>query len=165
MKAKLSEVSDWMFAIEGKAYGAFTVNLLRSRMSPSERIDHDNAWQLDFGNPNSIRLVYFEEKKGFLSKLFGSNDEKEKEAMVEHPMSINMRESLLDELQESDELLTTTDDLGWTPLHREALAGNATSVSILIDHGADKNLTTHNGETPLDLAKKLNWDHVIEILL
>ena len=66
---------------------------------------------------------------------------------------------------ESNATLTTTDDLGWPSLHREVLAGNATSVSILIDHGADKNLTTHNGETPLGLAKKLNWKHVIEILL
>ncbi len=48
------EISDWMYSIAGKVYGAFTVNLLRSRMTENELKQHDDAWGLDFGDPNQI---------------------------------------------------------------------------------------------------------------
>ncbi len=38
-----SQVSDWLFVEDGKARGAYTVKLLRSRMSPAERQEHDAA--------------------------------------------------------------------------------------------------------------------------
>lgn len=168
VKAKLTDVSDWMFAIEGRVYGGFTINLLRSRMSRAELNSHDQAWGLNFGNPNQIDLVYVKMKKGILAKIIGSDGHvdsaEEQQALIEHPMSSNMAQSLIDELKKSDDLIHSIDENGWTTLHEEALAGNATSVKILLDHGADRNLKNKRGETPLDLAKVLNWKNVIEAL-
>lgn len=164
VKAKLADLSDWMFAIDGKSYGGFTVNLLRSRMDTAERREHDKSWQLDFGPPDKIDLVYCAQNKGFLSKWFGLNTQLEEQALIEHPMSVNMKQSLIDELKESDELLSTVDDLGCSSLHKEALAGNATSVGLLLEHGANRMSVNNKGETPLDLAKCLGWEHVIDLL-
>jgi uncharacterized protein YegJ (DUF2314 family) len=52
-----------MFAITGKVYGAFTVHVLRSQMPPGERKAHDDAWGLDFGDSDTIELVYQGPKK------------------------------------------------------------------------------------------------------
>lgn len=51
------DLTDWMYAFKGRVYGANTVNLMRSRMSKSERKQHDNAWGLDFGDPESIEVL------------------------------------------------------------------------------------------------------------
>lgn len=165
----LSEITDWMFAIQGKVYGAYTVNLLRSRMSNRERKEHDQAWGLDFGDPEEIEVVYVEpeQKSGFLglfSKKSVTDPEKQRRAKIEHPMSINMGESLKESLRESKETLHATDEDGWTMLHRDALAGNATIVKILLKHGADKNLKTPDGDTALDLARIFGWKNVIKLL-
>lgn len=165
----LSEITDWMFAIQGKVYGAYTVNLLRSRMSTRERKEHDQAWGLDFGDPEEIEVVYVEpeQKSGFLG-LFGKKSvidpEEQRRAMIEHPMSVNMGKSLVETLKESDEMLHTQDEEGWTMLHRDALAGNATIVKVLLKHGADRKLKNHEGDTPLDLAKIFGWKKVISLL-
>lgn len=152
VKVALSDVSDWMFGTSNKVYGGFTVNLLRSRMSAKEMKSHDQAWGLNFGDPNCIDLV----------RVNSYTDEAN--ALVEHHMSINMGESLVEALNESDELVKSTDEDGWTMLHREALAGNATMVEILLDHGADKKSKNKYGLTPLELAKIFNWKKVIELL-
>jgi len=60
---KLEDIGDWMFSIQGKVYGGFSVNLMRSRMSPKELGEHDSAWGLDFGDPSDIQLEYRSEKK------------------------------------------------------------------------------------------------------
>lgn len=44
----LEQISDWMFAIEGKTYGGFSVQAMRKAMSQSERAKHDEAWGLNF---------------------------------------------------------------------------------------------------------------------
>ncbi|WP_415326500.1 hypothetical protein [Chryseobacterium sp. MMS23-Vi53] len=47
-----------------------------------------------------------------------------------------------------------------TLLHRETIAGNLTSVEVIlksgVDSGVNKNLKTNNGKTALDFAKQLN---------
>jgi uncharacterized protein YegJ (DUF2314 family) len=53
----LDRIGDWMYSFEDKAYGAFTVNVLRSRMDRVERTGHDRAWGLDFGDPQQPRFV------------------------------------------------------------------------------------------------------------
>jgi len=53
-----SYLYDWMMTRSGKAYGGYTVNLMRSRMSDSERAAHDQAWGLDFGDPSEIRIDF-----------------------------------------------------------------------------------------------------------
>ncbi len=163
----LQRIADWMYVIQGKAYGGYTVNLMRSRMSRKERAEHDSAWGLDFGDPTQIRLVpdkwSGEKPKGLLSRLFGG-----KPAPVdpdqEHPMAVNMGSSLEEFVKKDPSNATTTDDNGLTMLHQLALAGTAIGVQILLEHGADPNAKTNNGMTPLALAKVLGWKDVAEVL-
>jgi uncharacterized protein YegJ (DUF2314 family) len=144
----LDLIGDWMYAISGRVYGAFTVNLIRSRMDEAERAQHDEAWGLDFGDPEAIKLV---------------PDEYDLDA--EHPMSVNMGDSMAQFLQEDPSQAQVSDDLGWTMLHSQALAGNLTSVRVLLEHGAKVNAPTHDGRTPLALARSLDWGDVAELLI
>jgi uncharacterized protein YegJ (DUF2314 family) len=43
---KEAEISDWMFAHDGVLVGGFTIRLLRSRMSPTERAQMDKEMQI-----------------------------------------------------------------------------------------------------------------------
>ncbi|MEK6832593.1 MAG: ankyrin repeat domain-containing protein [Nanoarchaeota archaeon] len=45
---------------------------------------------------------------------------------------------------------------GYTPLHIAASHGHKDAVAMLLLAGANVNIKTYNGETPLDLAVKLN---------
>lgn len=144
------QISDWLFASQGKTYGAFTIHAMRSEMSEDEREQHDEAWGLDFGDYDDILVV---------------SDQKEKpENLIEHPMSKNMRESLIDFVKNNPEELSAKDELGYTFLHREAIAGNQTSIEVLLESGADVKAETLNGKTALDFAKQLNWEHLIPLL-
>ena len=58
ISAKIGEMSDWLFAIGGRAYGGFSVQAMRSRMQKDELVEHDAAWGLDFGDYNDILVVY-----------------------------------------------------------------------------------------------------------
>ncbi|MCI0359197.1 MAG: DUF2314 domain-containing protein [Planctomycetaceae bacterium] len=44
----LERLSDWLYVVDGKAYGAFTVRLLRSRMSDEEKQEHDSHYPFEF---------------------------------------------------------------------------------------------------------------------
>jgi uncharacterized protein YegJ (DUF2314 family) len=44
----LERLSDWLYVVNGKAHGAFTVKLLRSRMSAKERKEHDSHYPFTF---------------------------------------------------------------------------------------------------------------------
>ena len=44
----LSRISDWLYIEDGLANGAYTVQLLRSRMSDAERRDHDSHYPFKF---------------------------------------------------------------------------------------------------------------------
>ncbi len=145
----VNQISDWLFASQGKTYGAFTIHAMRSEMSEDERNEHDDAWGLDFGDYNDILVV---------------SDQNEKpENLVEHPMSKNMKESLIDFVKNNPEELTSQDELGYTFLHRETIAGNSTSVEVLLESGADKNAKNHLGKTALDYAAELKWNHLIPL--
>ena len=163
----LSQISDWLFAISDhspkkglsklfsstpkpKTYGGFTIQVLRSEMTKQERKKHDNAWGLDFGDCDEVLLVYEQEENP--------------ENLIEHPMSRNMREKFIDSLKEQPEEITSADEDGYTLLHRETIAGNLTSVEVLLSLGADKNAKTNQGDTALDFARKMNWEHIIPVL-
>lgn len=169
----IDRISDWMYAIDGRVYGAYTVNLLRSQMSRGERAEHDAAWGLDFGDPNEIEVVPPEwlgkkPKPGFLMRLFGTGDDYTPLLdleTAEHPMAVNMADSLEEYLRQDPMNVYATDDNGWTMLHRQALAGTAIGVSILLDHGADPNARTSDGMTAMELARTLGWKRVIEVLV
>ncbi|MDQ0780855.1 DUF2314 domain-containing protein [Chryseobacterium sp. W4I1] len=166
----LNEISDWLFAITPtvkaptdlakllipeeeplpRTYGGFTIHKMRADMSEDERKEHDEAWQLDFGDFNEILVV---------------NDQKEKpENLVEHPMSKNMEEEFVKFLQEYPNEIIHADENGLTLLHKETIAGNLTSVKVILAAGADKNIKSNKGKTALDYAKQLKWEHIIPVL-
>lgn len=142
VRIPLDRISDWMYVMSGIAYGAFTVNLLRSRMNPEERREHDLAWGLDFGDPGTARM----------------------DADDPHPMSETMASSLRETLATDPSLLSVKGHNGWTLLHQEASAGSAATVRVLLDAGADPGAVADNGMTPLQLANVLGWESVAGLL-
>ena len=54
-KVALKLVEDWMYVLDGRAYGAYTVNLHRAKMAPAERNRHDIQWGYDFGDPLNVQ--------------------------------------------------------------------------------------------------------------
>jgi uncharacterized protein YegJ (DUF2314 family) len=157
----LSQISDWMYAIGREVFGAYTVNLLRSRMERRELEGHDRAWGLNFGDPKNIRVIPEPNKGGGLLKTwFG----KKPVNTQEHPMSEAMAVSLKEQLAKDGSLVYVKNDKGWTFLHQEALAGSAPTVKVLIDAGADPQALTDHGMTPLQLARTLGWDNVVALL-
>lgn len=171
----VSELSDWLFAIGGHAYGGHTVNLMRSRMTDSERKNHDKAWGLDFGAPQSIRLVYDPNlqipKPGFLKSLFSkkpahteTDRARDQVSFDEHPMSAVMQTPLRQMLAENPAMVHEKDERGWTMLHHEALAGSAATVQVLLEVGADKTALTPHGMTACQLANTLDWQRVVAML-
>ena len=161
VKIRPTQVNDWMYSINDKVYGGYTVNLMRSRMGRKERAQHDSAWGLDFGDPDDIPIVpteYVNEKAksgGFFSRFNKDSTPTPTVAEVgakEHPMAMNMKSSFENFLKEDPTAVKTTDDRGFTMLHQLALAGATGCVELLLKHGADVNARAKNGSTPLQLA-------------
>ena len=146
----LDQISDWLFSIEGNTCGGFTIHAMRSMMEPEEREEHDAAWGLNFGDFNDVLVV--------------KNQKENPENLIEHPMSRNMKEKLVEFLQQHPGEIKGQDDTGYTLLHRETIAGNLSSVEVLLQMGADKHAQTSNGKTALDFAKQLHWEHLIPAL-
>jgi hypothetical protein len=146
VRLPLERVSDWMYVMGGEVYGAFTVQLLRSRMGRKERAEHDAAWGLNFGDPAEVRVV---EDPADLER--------------DHPMSVNMAADLHETIA-GDPSFMSADEQGWTILHHLALAGSTTGVKVLLKAGADPNLRTADGRTAADLAESLGWDEVVKLL-
>jgi uncharacterized protein len=163
VEVPFDKISDWMYSFDGKVYGAYTVNLLRSRMKTRERREHDEAWGLDFGDPDDIQVVMPPEPaKGFFKNLFGKKPEADPDA--EHPMCVNMAPTLLQELRKNPKLLKEKDDNGLTMLHREALAGNLLVVKVLLDAGADPAVKTKDGRTARQMASAMGWKNIVQLL-
>ena len=139
-----------MFAVGGRAYGGFSVQAMRSRMQKGELKEHDKAWGLDFGDFNDILVVY-EQKE-------------HPENLTEHPMCKNVREKFEQYVKENPSILTDVDELGFTQLHHEALAGNLALVNVLLANGTDKNVRTKSGKTAADLAENLGWKDIVKAL-
>ena len=53
--------------------------------------------------------------------------------------------------------LSWVDFTGQTPFLRAALAGDTTVMRLLLEHGADPNIATFEGTTPLMAAAGVNW--------
>ncbi|NEO87189.1 MAG: DUF2314 domain-containing protein [Spirulina sp. SIO3F2] len=152
------DMSDWMYAINGQVYGAYTVNVMRSQMTPSELAQHDAAWGLEFGDPTVIQVTSATQVR------LQDNAVLDDVAEPEHPMSENMTEQIKQALAENPTMATTVDESGWSLLHREALAGNLTPVRILLQYGADPTAPNVKGESTIDLAQKMNWPRIVRVL-
>lgn len=168
VNVSLNQISDWLFATytsqkskigssklytstpKPTTYGGFTIQAMRSEMTNQEREEHDNAWGLDFGDFNEILIVMGQKENP--------------ENLIEHPMSKNMRDKLIEFLDVYPNEINNRDEDGLTLLHKEAIAGNLTSVEVLLSYGADKNIKSNQGENALDFAKKMNWEHIIKVL-
>lgn len=161
VRLRRDEITDWMYAIRGDVYGAYTVNLMRSRMGSRERQDHDAAWGLNFGNPAKIRVAQESKPSGGLLKAWFGKPET---GIGEHPMSEAMTPSFKSQLASDPSLVHAKDDRGWTLLHQEALAGSAGPVKVLLEAGADPNALTNDGKTPRQLAESLGWENVVALL-
>ena len=171
-----SRVVDWMYVIAtGAVCGGFTIDLIRSRMGPRERKQHDDAWGMEFGEVGIVDVVPREflgedgpKKKGIFSMFSKPAPLVPQDyvalAALEHPMSVNMRDSLDKALQENPEFLTEPDERGFTFLHQLALAGSLDGVDVCIKHGAKVKQPAKNGMTPLMLAKCLGWTKVMDRL-
>ena len=167
------QLCDWLYVIGDDVFGGFTIDAIRSQMSSGERKQHDAAWGFDFGTPGVVDLVphdFIGERKpsaGFFSKLFGGKPKQQdfgKVAQVEHPMSVNMRQSLEDSLSQNPGMLHEADPKGFTFLHQLALAGSYDGVDVCLNHGAKPKQAAHNGMTPLMLATTLGWNRVVQRL-
>jgi uncharacterized protein YegJ (DUF2314 family) len=147
VRLTFEEVEDWMYVVEGKAYGAWSVQTLRARMEVDERARHDELWGLDFGAPESVRLAEWD-RDG-----------------TEHPMSESMARGLGDAVDRNREaFLSSADEAGLTTLHSLALAGSEACVRTLLSKGADRSQRTKAGKTALDLAATMGWPRVIDLL-
>ena len=173
----LSRLSDWLLVVgQGEVYGGFTIQVMRARMDPNERAAHDQAWGLDFGDPNDIALGFPlkspEPPKagGVLKRLLGRGKAEEAEdtgcdpSLKDHPMAVNMAPDFVKFLAANPGEITSKDEDGMTMLHSMCLGGSAVAVDILLRHGADPNAVTNNGMTPLKLAEILRWDQIVDLL-
>jgi uncharacterized protein YegJ (DUF2314 family) len=170
VQVPFSHLTDWMMTSDGKAYGGHTVNLMRSRMSARERKAHDEAWGLDFGDPNEVKVELDREsgkKLGLLSKLHGAKSGSHAsgpEAFADHPMCVNMLAKIETQLSEDPSIVNSTDELGRTLLHSEAMAGNFGVVKLLVRFGAHIGAKTPNGQDAAELARGIGWDEIAAFL-
>jgi ankyrin repeat protein len=80
--------------------------------------------------------------------------------LVEHGADVNARTR---EVPPSRRWLYSLGDVSWvdftgqTPFLRAALAGDVATMRLLLAHGADANLPTQAGTTPLMAASGVNW--------
>lgn len=162
-------LTDWMMTADGRAYGGFTVNLMRSRMGSKERQQHDQAWGLDFGDPSDVQIEIQRAPKpkgGLFTGLFsrGARSQEAPTAFSDHPMCVNMIPKIEGQLQADRSIANHIGEDGWTLLHQESLAGNFGVVKLLVAFGADLSVLSPNGYTASELARKVGWTEIVDFL-
>lgn len=178
VSAPLSDLEDWMYNSGGVLCGGFTVQAIRAGMSEQERKQHDEAWGQPFPDPGLCNITPYElpapKQPTGLSRLWKKaaaptglpfEEALRLASEKEHPMSENMRESMVKDLQEHPDMVTAVLDDGWTLLQRDALAGNLAPVQVLRKLGADgQHVRTPQGDSALELAQRMGWPRVVEAL-
>lgn len=155
-------ISDWMYVIDDYVYGGFTIDVLRQQMPPNERQQHDNSWGLTFGQPGIVKVVP-DQFLGLDSNGLSGEQPQDYNlaAETEHPMSVNMRESLEGQLSQDPSFLTQVDERGYDLLQSLALAGSFDGVDVCLKHGADRKAVAANGASAMGLAKAFGWKRII----
>ena len=148
VEVPLAGISDWMYAMRGRMYGAYTVHHIRKSMSPDERAAHDAAWGFEFGDPDAPLVI----------------PEDHAPPPADHPMSVNMGPTMREQVKKHHGQFMAADEQGFTTLHSLALAGSTTGVAVLLEAGADPTLRTKHGMTARDLAAVLSWEPVMALL-
>jgi uncharacterized protein YegJ (DUF2314 family) len=167
VQAPFSHLTDWMMTVDGEAYGGFTVNAMRAKMSSQERKEHDAAWGLEFGDPADVRVEIVRDPKPkgkILSGLFGKKTSNQPEGFKDHPMCINMVEKYEEQLKGDPAIAQGVDDDVWTLLQRDALAGNLAAVQLFVRYGADVGARTPSGRTASELARGIGWPEIADYL-
>lgn len=137
----LEQLGDWLCVMGDTVYGAYTVQVIRSRMSEAERVAHDEAWGLPFPSPEKV--------------LIPKHDE---------TMERNLAGMLDEQIAEDSEFLTRTLEEGRTMLHLQALNGRNLIVKKLLELGASPTVRCDRGWTPVDYAQCLGWHDVVRTL-
>jgi len=153
----LDEVYDWMYVREGNVYGGFTVDVIRARMSDTDRNAHDNAWGYTFPGPGNVALIPPSKAQQSATKPNPS---------IDHPMATHMATALAQSFENdaSVDVDEITNSHGLNLLHQMALAGSAKTVKVLLDNGADAKALSPHGTTPAQLAQSLGWKHIVTLL-
>lgn len=164
-----ADLNDWIYVSGGRAFGGFTVDALRSTMTPVERDEHDAAWGVDFAEAGVIELVPPASGQEPLIVTRGLDTPSDRHALaklerIEHPMSLNVQDMIEQGLEDDPELISNYDQSGRMLLHREVLAGNHDFVHALLRRGADPQATDLHGRTSLALAQLAGWPRIITLL-
>ena len=137
----LAQISDWLCVLDGKVYGAHTIQLIRARMNSLERTEYDQAWGLDFPSPDTV--------------LIPERNQKFEDVIA------NL---IVEQIAEEPAITRSKFDHGRTLLHLEALYGRTPSVRVLLERGASPIARCDRGWTPLDYAQSLEWIDIIRLL-
>ncbi|MCH7294926.1 DUF2314 domain-containing protein [Acinetobacter higginsii] len=143
-------IVDWMFLTQDQVYGGFTIQEYRKQLNDAERKEYDEAWGINFGDPNKILYVY--------------DQEAHPENLIEHPMCGKMLDSFLNFIQSNPSVLHEKDECGNQLLHREAIAGNFLFIQALLELKLDTSTLNNQSMTALDLAHKMGWENIAHVL-
>ncbi|MCG9490942.1 DUF2314 domain-containing protein [Acinetobacter pittii] len=150
VRIQFESVVDWMFLSNGVVHGGFTIQEYRKTLNASDRKEYDEAWGIDFGNPDEILLAY---------------DQKNcPENLDEHPMCKNMLDQFIDIINADPKIISEKDESGNQLLHREVLAGNYLFVREILTMNVNKLIMNNQSMTPLDLAHKMGWSNIVNLL-
>lgn len=150
VRLQFESIVDWMFLSNGTVHGAFTIQEYRKTLNTSGRKEYDEAWGIDFGNPDEIFLVY---------------DQKNcPENLDEHPMCKNILDQFINIINTDPTIITEKDESGNQLLHREVIAGNYLFVQELLSLNTNKLEVNNKSMTPLDLAHKMGWSNIVSLL-
>jgi len=67
-------------------------------------------------------------------------------------------------LIQTDAQVNRQDQWGFTPLHYAIVTRNKDIVLLLTNHGCSSTIQSNCGSTPLDLAQKLGYEEIVDIL-
>ncbi|MFX4955606.1 DUF2314 domain-containing protein [Acinetobacter baumannii] len=150
VRLQFESIVDWMFLSNGTVHGAFTIQEYRKTLNASGRKEYDEAWGIDFGNPDEILLVY---------------DQKNcPENLEEHPMCRSILEQFINIINTDPTIITEKDESGNQLLHREVIAGNYLFVQELLRLNVNKLVRNKQLMISLDLAHKMGWSNIVNLL-